>query len=75
MPSLLQEGNQEVKAQQNVLSDFFFGLFLVGNSDGQAGNLLKLELNGGSGIVDLLSQTFVVRHDLGEHTDSVEDGS
>jgi hypothetical protein len=57
------------------LSDFFFSHLLVTNSDGHAGNLLKLELNGGSGIVDLLSKVFLVRHDLWEHTNSVEDGS
>ena len=75
VPSLLQERYQEVKSHKDILSDFFFRHLLVSDGDGHAGNFLKLELNGSSSVVNLLSETFVVGDDLREHTDSVKDGS
>ena len=75
LPSLLEEGDQEVDTHKDVLSDFFFSHGFVTDGDVQACGLLQLELDGGSGVVDLGSQVFVVGDDLGEHTDSVKNGS
>ena len=57
------------------MSEFFLCHGFVSDGDVHAGGLLQLELDGGSDVVDLRLEVFVVRHDLGEHTDSVEDGS
>lgn len=53
VPSLLEEGNQEVDSHKNVLSDFILSHLFVTDGDVHAGNLLKLELNAGSSIIDL----------------------
>lgn len=53
VPSLLEEGDQEVDSHEDVLSDFFFSHGFVSDGDVHAGGFLELELNGGSGIVDL----------------------
>ena len=75
VPSLLEERCEEVDTHADVLSEFLLSHLLVADGDGEAGDLLKLELDGGTGIVDLGSQVLVVSDDLGEHTDSVENGS
>ena len=75
VPSLLEERGEEVDTHEDVLSELLLGHLLVANGDGHAGDLLKLELNGGAGVVDLGSEVFVVGDDLGEHTDSVKNGS
>jgi hypothetical protein len=75
VPSLLEEGGQEVNTHEDVLSKLVLAHLLVADGDGHAGDLLKLELDGGTGIVDLGSEVFVVGDDLGEHTDSVKNGS
>ena len=75
VPSLLKERDQEVDSHKDVLSELLLRLALVTDGDVEAGGLLKLELNGSSGIIDLDSQVFVVGDDLGEHTDSVKNGS
>lgn len=75
VPSLLEEGSEEVDTHADVLSEFLLGHLLVADGDGEAGDLLELELDGGAGVVDLGSQVFVVSNDLGEHTDSVKNGS
>lgn len=75
VPSLLKEGSEEVHTHEDVLSEFVLRHLLVTDGNGHAGDLLELELDGGTGIIDLGSEVFVVGDDLGEHTDSVEDGS
>jgi hypothetical protein len=75
VPSLLEEGGKEVNTHKDVLSELFLSHLLVADGDGHAGNLLKLELDGGTGIINLGSEVFVVGDDLGEHTNTVEDGS
>ena len=75
MPLLLEEGNQEVETHKDVLSEFFLSHGLVTDGDVHASGLLKLELDGGSGIVDLGLEVIDVGDDLWEHTDSVENGS
>lgn len=75
VPSLLEEGSQEVNTHEDVLSELFLSHLLVTNGNGHAGNLLKLELDGSTGIIDLSSEVLVVSDDLGEHLNLVEDGS
>lgn len=75
MPLLLEERYQEVKTHEDVLSEFLFGHGLVTDGDVHASGLLKLELNTGSGIINLSLDIIGVGDDLREHTDSVEDGS
>ena len=75
VPSLLEEGGEEVDTHEDVLSELLLSHLLVADSDGHAGDLLELELDGSAGIIDLGSQVLVVGDDLGEHTNTVEDGS
>lgn len=75
VPSLLKEGSQEVETHKDVLSEFLFVHGLVTDGDVHAGGLLKLELNAGSGIINLGLEVVGVGDDLWEHTDSVENGS
>ena len=72
LPSLLQEGDQEVETHDNVLSDFFLSHLLISDGNSHTCDLLKLELNGGSQIIDLSLQVFVMSNDLREHADFVE---
>lgn len=75
VPALLEEGSQEVESHEDVLSELFLSHGLVTDGDVHAGGLLELELNGSSGVIDLSLEVIGVSDDLGEHTDSVEDGS
>ena len=75
VPSLLEEGSQEVDTHADVLSELFLSHLLVADGDCEAGDLLELELDGGTGVIDLSLQVFVVSNDLREHTDSVKNGS
>jgi hypothetical protein len=75
VPSLLEEGGEEVDTHEDVLSELLLTHLLVTDGNGHAGNLLKLELNGGTGIINLGFQVFSMRDDLGEHTNTVENGS
>jgi hypothetical protein len=75
LPSLFEEGDQEVDSHEDVLSELVLVHAFVSDGDGHAGDLLQLELDVGSGVVDLSSQGFGVGDNLREHTDSVEDGS
>jgi hypothetical protein len=75
VPSLLEEGGQEVNTHVDVLSELLLSHGLVTDGDGHAGNLLELELDGGAGVINLGAEVFVVGDDLGEHTNTVEDGS
>lgn len=75
VPALLEEGGEEVDAHEDVLSELLLSHVLVADGDGHAGDLLQLELDAGAGIVDLGLEVLVVSDDLGEHTNTVEDGS
>jgi hypothetical protein len=75
VPSLLEERGQEVDSHEDVLSEFLLGHLLVADGDGHAGDLLELELDGGTAVVDLGAEVLTVGDDLGEHADSVQDGS
>lgn len=48
VPSLLEEGGEEVNTHKDVLSELLLSHLLVSNSDGHAGDLLELELDGGT---------------------------
>ena len=71
VPALLEKGGEEVDSHKNVLSELFLRHLLVADSNGHAGDLLELELDGSSSIIDLGSEVFVVSDDLGEHANSV----
>lgn len=75
VPALLEERGQEVETHEDVLSEFFLSHGLVTDGDVHASGLLKLELNAGSGIINLGLEVVVVGDNLWEHTDSVENGS
>jgi hypothetical protein len=72
LPALLEEGGKEVECHDDVLSELLVGHSLVADSDVEAGDLLKLPLDGTSHISDLLSEGLVVSHGLREETDSVK---
>ena len=72
LPVLLQQGNQEVNARLDVDEQFLFVHFNVTNGDGQAKHLLKLELDLGAHVVDLVFERFVVRGQGGELTRLVQ---
>ena len=75
MPLLLEERSKEVQSHHDVSLELLIGHGVVTDSDGEAGNLLELELDGSSGILDLLGKRLSMGDDGGEHTNSVEDGS
>lgn len=75
VPSLFKERGQEVQRHHNVLLELFIGHLDVTDGGGEAGDLLKLELNGGSGISDLGGEGFLVGNNSWESLDSGEDGS
>merc|ERR1712216_982531 len=72
MPSLLQQGSQEVGRHDDILSEFLVSHTFVSDGDVQVGNLLELPLNGGSDITELLLKRLVVGNWLWELTDSVK---
>ena len=75
VPALLEEGDQEVQGHHDVNSELI--VTHVGRADGgsEAGNFLKLPLDGGTDVLDLAEKGLVVGDDLGEHLDSVQNGS
>jgi len=73
MPSLFQEGDQEIECHDNVLSELFISHFLVTGSNIQVGNLLELPLDGSSDIIDFLSNWVILGDWSWEHTNSVKD--
>lgn len=72
MPVLLEEGDEEVDAQHGVGNEFIIGHLNVTNGNTQAKNLLKLELDGGSGFFNLGSQVIRVSNGGGELTGLVQ---
>ena len=75
MPAFLQEGSQEVERHHNVGLEFVISHLDVTAGSGQARDLLKLELNGGTGVNNLLGEGFLVGDNGGETLDSGENGS
>jgi hypothetical protein len=72
VPLLLEEGSEEVKGHDDVLSKLFVGHGLVTGGNVEAGNLLQLPLDGSLDVVDLLLNRLVVSDWLREHTNSVK---
>mgnify|MGYP006112738597 FL=1 len=72
MPLLLEEGSEEVKGHDDVLSKLFVVHGLVTGGNVKAGNLLQLPLDGSLDVVDLLLNRLVVSDWLREHTNSVK---
>jgi len=75
VPALLEEGDEEVEGHHDVDSELFIGHALGTASGGEAGDLLELPLDGGTDVLDLGGEGVVVGNDLGEHLDSVKNGS
>jgi len=72
MPSLLQQGSQEVEGHNGVLSDLFISHGFVSNGNVQVGNFLKLPLDGSSSVIDLLGDIVILGDWCWEHTNSVK---
>jgi hypothetical protein len=72
LPSLLQQGDQEVDRHVDVLSEFFF--VHSGNTDGgtHTEDLLQLESNGGLDFLNLIFDLFVFTDGNGEFADLVK---
>jgi len=60
LPVLLQQGHQEVDRRLDVDEQLLFGHFNVTDGDSHAKNLLKLELDLGLDVVDLVLERLVV---------------
>ena len=75
VPSLLQERGKEVERHHDVLLELFISHLDVTDSGGHARNLLKLELNGGTGVHDLLFERLLVGDNGWESLDPGKDGS
>jgi len=75
VPSLLEHGDKEVKAHDDVGLEFL--IFHIGATDGasHAGNLSELELDGRTGITHNGVEGSVLGDNSGEHLDSVKNGS
>jgi hypothetical protein len=72
VPLLLKEGGEEVEGHDNVLSESIIIHGLVTGGDVEAGNLLKLPLDGSLDIINFLTNWLVVSNWLREHTNSVK---
>jgi len=70
VPSLLQEGSQEVEGHDDVLSELFISHEFVTGSNVKVGDLFKLPLDGTSDIINLLGKWFSVGNWLRELTNS-----
>mmetsp|Transcript_74119 Transcript_74119/g.103035 ORF Transcript_74119/g.103035 Transcript_74119/m.103035 type:complete len:236 (+) Transcript_74119:341-1048(+) len=69
LPSLLQEGNQEVDRHVDVLSELLLRKSESSDGGTHAKDLLQLELDGGLQFLNLLSGGFVLSQSSGEFTD------
>ena len=75
VPALFEEGSEEIEGHHDVGLELFISHIDVTDGGGHAGDLLKLELNGGTGVHDLHVEGLVVGDNGGESLDSGEDGS
>ena len=73
--ALLQERSQEVEGHHDVGLEFIISHGHITHSVVHAGNFLELELDGGSGISDLVGKRGVVVNLGWESLDSVKDWS
>jgi len=75
LPVLLEQRDQEVDGHHDVGKELILSHLNVTNSDTQAENLLKLELDGGTDLVGLLTDVIGVGDGGGELTGLVKTGS
>ena len=75
LPLLLQERDEEVDGENNVTLQLVSVEVDMTDRDGEAEDLLHLELDGVENVVDLLSRVFVVVDDRRELTSSVKTGT
>lgn len=75
LPVLLQQRHQEIDGQMHVLDELVLGHANVADGNGQAQNLLHLELDGGLDLIDLGVHRFAVRQQTGELASLVQTGT
>lgn len=75
MEAFLQQGDQEVDGHSDVLSELVFSHAFITDGYVKAGNLLELEPNACTGIVNLVLERLGMRDDLRESANSVKNGS
>ena len=75
LPVLLQERDEEVNAQVQVGDDLVIGHVHVADRDGEAEDLLHLELDGGLDVVHLTDHVVLVSQHGGKLTRLVQTGS
>ena len=74
LPVLLQERDEEVDAQVQVGDDLVVGHVHVADRDGEAKDLLHLELDGGLDVVHLANHVVLVSQHGGKLTRLVQTG-
>jgi hypothetical protein len=60
LPVLLEEGDEEVARQHDVSEELVLSHLDVSDGDTEAKDLLKLELDGGADVQDLVSEVLEV---------------
>lgn len=75
LPSLLEEGDQEVEAHHEVGDELFVSHILTSGADTHVGDLSELELDGTTDVLDLENDGRVLVDHSGEHLNSVKNGS
>ena len=73
MPSFLEERGKEVKSHHDVGLKLVISHIDVANSASHASNLLELELDRGTSILNFLGKRLSVGHDKRESVNSVKD--
>ena len=73
MPSFLEERGKEVKSHHDVSLKLVISHIDVANSASHASNLLELELDRGTSILNFLGKRLSVGHDKRESVNSVKD--
>ena len=75
VPSLLEEGDKEIHAHHDVLSELVVSHVLSAGAASHAGHLSQLELNGSAEVLDGQDKGLVVGDSHRELLDSVKNGS
>ena len=72
MPSFLEEGSKEVESHHDVDLEFFIRHFDVSDGASHASNLLELELDGSTSVLNFVSKWLVVGNNDWESVNSVK---
>jgi len=75
VPSLLEEGDQEIEGHHDVFAELELSHLFVTDAGSEASDLLELELDGRTGITNGLGKGLLVSHGGGELTDTVKNGT